>query len=86
MLKNEEDLGDEAAENSMEALVQFNEDMKVLALNTFQINELMDYAMLENDTMVKWLTDLEEETLRAEDDLVKMVNNLDVAQRMLHQI
>jgi len=35
LLNDDDDLGDEAAENSIEALVSFNEDMRILALNSY---------------------------------------------------
>jgi len=46
---------DEVAENSLEALVSFNEDMKTLALNAYQMQDLLDSALEENDLILKWM-------------------------------
>ena len=67
----------------MDTLAQFNEDMRILALNTFQMQEMMDHVLEENDTIVSWLSQLEIETNQAEEDLVKMGDNVDKARRFL---
>jgi len=63
---------DEVAEQSLEALVSFNADMKTLALNAYQMEELTGYAMEENDLMLEWLGHMEATTLKVEDDLCRM--------------
>lgn len=63
---------DEVAEQSLEALVSFNADMKTLALNAYQMEELTGYAMAENDLMLEWLGHMEATTLKVEDDLCRM--------------
>lgn len=63
---------DEAAEQSLEALVSFNADMKTLALNAYQMEELTGYAMEENDLMIEWLGHMEASTLKVEDNLFRM--------------
>ena len=65
-------LGDEAAEDSLEALVSFNEDMKTLALNAYQMQDLLDCALEENDLILEWMQQLENSTLEAESEIVKM--------------
>lgn len=62
----------EVAENSFNAIVRFNEDMKILATNAYQMNELLGYAMQENDLILDWVTKLEANTISAEESLVKL--------------
>ena len=66
------DLGDEVAENSLDALANFNKDMRTLAVNAYQMQELMNLAMDENELVLQWMTHLEENTLNLEEELVKM--------------
>lgn len=66
------DMTNEAAEESLEALVSFNKDMKTLALNAYQMQELTSLAMQENDLMLEWLAAMETSTLKVEDDLTRM--------------
>lgn len=39
------DMRDDMAETSLEALVNFNDDMKILAVNAIQMQELTGYVM-----------------------------------------
>ena len=48
------------AENTFEAIVQFNSDMKTLAANAYQLHDLLNLTMQENDVMMDWLKDLQE--------------------------
>ena len=47
------------AENSLDALANFNQDMRTLALNAYQMQELMSLAMDENDLILGWMQQLE---------------------------
>ena len=70
---------DEVAENSLEALVSFNEDMKTLALNAYQMQDLLDSALEENDLILQWMNQLEGATFKAEEDIVKMSKSVEKA-------
>lgn len=63
------DMKDEMAEASLEALVSFNDDMKLLAVNAFQMQELTNYVMEENDLMLEWMSKMEAETFKVEDGI-----------------
>ena len=76
LVENNPNLGDEVAENSLDALVSFNEDMKTLALNAYQMQELLDAALEENNVILEWMQQLEDGTLDAEKDIVKMSQNI----------
>lgn len=62
----------EVAENSFNAIVRFNEDMKILATNAYQMNELLGYAMQENDLILDWVNKLEANTISAEENIIKL--------------
>ena len=70
---------DEVAENSLEALVSFNDDMKTLALNAYQMQDLLDSALEENDLILQWMNQLEGATFKAEEDIVKMSKSVEKA-------
>lgn len=76
LVEDNPNLGDEVAENSLDALVSFNEDMKTLALNAYQMQELLDAALEENNVILEWMQQLEDGTLDAEKDIVKMSQNI----------
>lgn len=38
-------LGDEVAENTLDAIAKFNIDMKVLALNAYQLQDLLELSI-----------------------------------------
>jgi hypothetical protein len=68
---------DDVAENSLEALVSFNEDMKTLALNAYQMQDLLDSALEENDLILQWMNKLEGATFKAEEDIIKMSKSVE---------
>lgn len=70
------DMKDEMAEASLEALVSFNDDMKLLAVNAFQMQELTNYVMEENDLMLEWMSKMEAETFKVEDGIQKIGQSL----------
>lgn len=51
----DDDVGDEVAETSLEVLCNFNEEMKLLAMNAFQLQELLTLSLEENDALLEWL-------------------------------
>lgn len=73
----EDDIGDEVAETSLEVLCNFNEEMKLLAMNAFQLQELLTLSLEENDTLLEWLQSMESSTLRIEEGLTTVVGNID---------
>ena len=79
LIESNPEMQDEVAENSLEALVSFNEDMKTLALNAYQMQDLLDSALEENDLILKWMNQLEESTFKAEEDIVKMSKSVEKA-------
>lgn len=64
------------SENALEALVCFNDEMKTLASNAYQLQELLGAAINENKTLTKWMTDLEDATLESEAGVHQMCKTL----------
>ena len=60
----------EVAENCYDAIVRFNEDMKILAMNACQMNELLRYALQENHLIKDWTNKLEQNTAQAEEAIL----------------
>mgnify|MGYP006109879777 CR=1 FL=1 len=73
----DDDVGDEVAETSLEVLCNFNEEMKLLAMNAFQLQELLTLSLEENDALLEWLQSTESATLRIEEGLTAVVDNID---------
>jgi hypothetical protein len=65
----------EVAENCYDAIVRFNEDMKILAMNACQMNELLRYALQENHLIKDWTNKLEQNTAQAEDAILLLSND-----------
>ena len=66
--------GERIAEVSLESLVSFNEDMKVLALNAYQLQDLMKLSLQENEVLVEWIQRLEDTTLLQEEEFIQISN------------
>ena len=64
----------EVAENSFDAILHFNEDMKILAMNAYQMQELLDYTAKENELIIDWLSRLEALTVNNYEDMVYFEN------------
>lgn len=62
------------AENTLDAIAKFNIDMKVLALNAYQLQDLLELSIQENELMINWLTYLENKTIKNEDKLYKIID------------
>lgn len=69
-----EQLGNSKAEDALEALVQFNEDMNTIGLNAYQLEELLENLLEEHSELILWMNDLETQTLEVESDVMSMVN------------
>jgi len=52
-------LGDEDAEQGLEHIAMFNEDMSMIALNVYQIYNLFDLVCRENEEIIGWMQQLE---------------------------
>lgn len=63
---------DRITENTVNALVSFNNDMKCLALNAYQMEDLLDLTLQENDAYMDWFAQLEERTSATESKLFKV--------------
>jgi len=74
MVNDNEDFGHEVAENTLDALSIFNADMKILALNAYQLQDLLELTLKENDVMLDWITYLEQTTLESESAIFKAAN------------
>lgn len=59
-------------DDALEAIADFNKDMRVLALGVCQIQDQLKYVLEENDLLVSWLEALEQDTLAAEDRIIKL--------------
>jgi len=55
----------------MNALTSFNNDMKALALNAYQLEDLLDLSLQENDAFIEWLSVMEDRTTKSESRLFK---------------
>lgn len=67
----QKDNGDEA----LEAIADFNKDMRVLAFGVCQIQDQINYVLQENDILLKWLEDLEQETITTEEKIISISLN-----------
>ena len=65
-----DDLGDEVSEMTLDSLASFNEDMKILALNAFQVQDLLKKCLQENELLIDWMSNLEYQTFDVEDKMV----------------
>jgi hypothetical protein len=83
IVKENPSLGDESAENSLEVIAEFNKDMQTLALNAYQMQELLDAALEENNLILEWMRELEDGALNAEQDITKMSRNITKAAKSL---
>lgn len=86
LIDSNPEMQDDVAENSLEALVSFNEDMKTLALNAYQMQDLLDSALEENDLILQWMNKLEGATFKAEEDIIKMSKSVEkVADQIIQE-
>lgn len=67
IIEEDEYLGDDDAEQGLENLARFNEDMSMIALNVYQIYNLFDLIGKENEEIINWMHSLEKQTVSAEE-------------------
>jgi hypothetical protein len=58
-----------STENALEALVSFNDDMKRIAMNAYQMKDLISYVQKENDLLIAWFEATEENIILGEEQL-----------------
>lgn len=59
---NDKTYTDVAAEESLEAIVNFNDDLKLLSSNAFNLEEMFQAALKENEIIIEWIKSIEEKT------------------------
>ena len=70
-------MGDVDAEQALEILARFNEDMSMLALNVYQIYNLFDLVSKENEEIIGWMHTLERQTINVEEKHLKIERKID---------
>ena len=68
---------DEQAEEALEALVMFNNDMSKLACNAFQLHELLDAALNENDALLSWTKQVEDQGAKTEEKVYRLIGEVE---------
>ena len=43
-------------------MAEFNDDMKLMVLNSYQMSDLAGYLQKENDLIVEWMSEMQKET------------------------
>jgi hypothetical protein len=71
MLEDNEELGHQVAENTLDVISCFNADMKVLALNAYQLQDLLELTLKENDVLLEWMQYIEYSVLESESAIYK---------------
>lgn len=79
LVRRDRKLGVEAVENYLEAVVSMNADMKVLAANAYQLQDIVDQVMEENEILGEWMRMLELDTLEAEKAVSKVSGDIDAS-------
>ena len=74
LVNADDGLGDDISELTLDTLASFNEDMKVLALNAFQVQDMLDKCVQENDLLIDWMGHMEFQTTGVQDK----INSVDV--------
>ena len=54
-LVNSNEIGNAKAEDLLDQLASFNDDMKLMVMNSYQMNELAGYILKENDLIIEWM-------------------------------
>ena len=70
LINETDDHQDLSTENALEALVSFNDDMKRIAMNAYQMKDLITYVQKENDLLLAWLNTTEDDVIFGEEQLV----------------
>jgi len=62
-------------DRALEAVADFNKDMRVLALGACQIQDQINSVLEENDLLIQWMEHLEKGTIQTEDRILQLSNN-----------
>ena len=65
------------AENTFEALVAFNSDMKDIALNAYQLQTLLSNGIEENILLLDWMGEQEKRTLKYEESIARLGDKIE---------
>lgn len=79
IMEQDKDMYDADAEEGLEHLARFNEDMSMVAFNVYQIYNLFDLVCKENEEILSWMQTLEREAVNVEDrqlNIEQKVNQL----------
>jgi hypothetical protein len=76
-LIEQDNLGDEKSELSLETLASFNEDMKVLALNAYQVRDMLRISLEENELLIDWLGHMEYKTTQVQEKVAANLTQID---------
>jgi hypothetical protein len=63
-------------ENAIDALVSFNSDMRKIAMNAYQMKDLLAYVQEENDLLLAWLEMAEQDVILGEEQLAGLNSSL----------
>ena len=65
-----------ASEISLEAIVHFNEDMKIISMNAFQMEKLLGLCMQENKVILQMIENLDAQSHSIQSDLLRNTRNV----------
>lgn len=72
IVEKDPNMKDKVAETSFDSLVYFNKDMKTLALNAYQMKDLIGYVQEENDILLEWMSWMETDCFLNEEMICKV--------------
>ena len=58
-MASEQSPAEKIAQNTLDSIVTFNRDMRTLALNAYQLEDLMNFSLEENDLLIRWMKNLD---------------------------
>jgi len=65
------------AEQGIENLALFNEDMSTISMNVYQIQNLFELISKENEEIICWMSQLERQTISMEEKNFKLERKID---------
>jgi hypothetical protein len=65
------------AEQGIENLALFNEDMSTISMNVYQIQNLFELISKENEEIIGWMNQLERQTISMEEKHFKLERKID---------
>lgn len=67
LMNETDDHQDQSTENAIEAIVSFNSDMNKIAMNAYQMKDMISYVLQENELLINWLEKAEQDIINDED-------------------